>query len=225
MLAGHYAAAFAGKGAEPTLPLWVLFVATQLVDILWAVFVLVGLERASLDYSLPSNPLVAEHMPYTHSLLGTAVIATLAGLAVGSWRGSRRDAAITALVVLSHWFLDLPMHRPDLTLAGFAPKLGLQLWNHPVLAHSFELSVLVLSCFLLPRRGGRRSAVILLGVLVVVQLYAILAPPPPTVTQMVVSLLVLWLALAGLAAWLESRHKPARPPSLADRSRLASAQS
>lgn len=214
MLAGHYAAAFAGKGAEPTVPLWLLFVAAQLVDILWAVLVLLGLERASLDYSLPSNPLVAEYMPYTHSLLGTAVIATLAGLAVMRWRGSRRAAIIVALVVLSHWFFDLPMHRPDLTLAGFEPKLGLQLWNHPVLAHSLELGVLVLSYFLLATRGGwaanaNRAVVRLLGVLVAVQLYAIFAPPPPTVTQMVVSLLVVYLALAGLAAWLERRQQPA----------------
>ena len=39
----------------------------------------------SLDPSLPSNPLVLEHMPYTHSLLGTAVWAGLAGFATWRW--------------------------------------------------------------------------------------------------------------------------------------------
>ncbi|HEV7731837.1 MAG TPA: hypothetical protein VGR62_06730 [Candidatus Binatia bacterium] len=204
MLAGHYAASFAGKRAEPRVPLWVLFLAAQLVDILWAVFVLVGVERASLDFSLPSNALVAEYMPYTHSLLGTAVIATIAALVVWRWLGSWRGALVVGLVVTSHWFLDLPMHRPDLTLTGAGPKLGWQLWNYPLLAHGFELGVLMLSWLLLPDRR-RGWAVILLLVLVVVQLYAILAPPPPTVTQMVLSLLVVYLAIVGLAAWLEPR--------------------
>ncbi len=213
MLAGHYAAAFVGKTTEPHLPMWVLFLAAQLVDILWAAFVMVGLERASLDYSLPSNPLVADYMPYTHSLLGAAVIAALAGVAVSVWLGSQRNGIIVGLVVLSHWFFDLPMHRPDLTLAGSGTKLGLQMWNHPLVALSFELGVLVLSYFWLTSRAASRSlsaksaksALVLVVVLVAVHLYSILAPPPSTVTQMAVSLLAVWLGLAALAGWLETR--------------------
>ncbi len=212
MLAGHYAAAFAGKAAESKLPLWLLLVAAQLLDILWGVLVLAGVERAGLDYSLPSNPLVAEFMPYSHSLLGTAVVAGLVWWPMRKWLGSQRSATILALVVLSHWFLDLIMHRLDLTLAGAGPKLGLQLWNHPMLAHSFELGLLVLSFLVLravarpnPQQG--RAALIVLVVLLVVQLYSIFAPPPPNVTQMAVSLLVLWMVMPSLAIWLESRAR------------------
>jgi hypothetical protein len=44
-----------------------------------------------------------------------------------------------------------------------------------------------------------------------VQLYSIFAPPPPNVLQMTVSLLVLWLVMPGLAAWLERvSGKPGR---------------
>jgi len=213
MLAGHYAAAFVAKGAEPKLPLWLLLLAAQLVDILWAVLVLTGAERASLDFELPSNPLVAEYMPYTHSLLGGAVCASLFGLLVWRWLGSGRCAVLAALVVLAHWFFDLPMHRPDLTLYGTDPRLGLQLWNYPLLAHSVELALL-LAAFLLywwwarPRQGQARAALIVLSVLLIVQLYAIFAPPPPNITQMAVSLLLFWLALAGLAAWLERSAAP-----------------
>jgi hypothetical protein len=208
MLAGHYTAAFVGKAAEPKLPLWLLFVAAQLVDILWGVLVLTGVERAGLDYSLPSNPLVAEFMPYSHSLLGTGVAATLAWFVMWQGSRSRRSATIVALVVLAHWFMDVLMHRPDLTLAWAGPKLGLQLWNHPVFAHSFELGLLLLG-FLVFRAVARpdarqgRAAFILLAVVVGVQLYSIFAPPPPNVLQMTVSLLVLWLVMPGLTAWLE----------------------
>ncbi len=210
MIAGHYAAAFAGKTAEPKLPLWLLFVAAQFVDIIWGVLVLAGVERAGLDYSLPSNPVVLEFMPYTHSLVGTAVVATLVWFAIRQKLGSRRSATIVALVVLSHWFLDLLMHRPDLTLAGGDSKLGLQLWNHPLFAQSLELGLLLLSVLVFravvhPDTRQARAALILLAVLVIVQLYSIFAPPPPNVPQMVVSLLVLWLVMPGVAAWLESR--------------------
>jgi hypothetical protein len=204
VLAGHYAASFAGEKASPGVPLWVFLVAAQLVDIVWGVLVLAGVEHASLDFSLPSNPLVAEHMPYSHSLLGTVVIAAIAANVVWLWRASRRDALVVALVVVSHWFLDLLMHRHDLTVAGSGPKLGLALWNHPLVAHTFELAVLA-GAFLLFRRRDARWTTTLLAILVVVQLYAIFAPPPPSVTQMAGSLLVVWLGIPAVAAWMEAR--------------------
>lgn len=211
MLAGHYAAAFAGKAAQPKVPLWLLFVAAQLVDLVWGLLVLVGVERASLDYAQPSNPMVAEYMPYTHSLLGTAVAATLAGFLAWKVWASRRGAIVVALVVLSHWFLDLLVHRPDLTLAGSEPKLGFELWNYPLIAQSLELGLLLLSLMLLrslarPTAQQARVVWILFGSLVFVQFYAIFAPPPPNVPQMAASLLLVWAALPGLAAWLESRR-------------------
>jgi hypothetical protein len=41
-------------------------------------------------------------------------------------------------------------------------------------------------------------------------------------TQVVVSLLAVWLAVAGVAAWLEPRHQPARATSLGAQDRQAS---
>jgi hypothetical protein len=201
MLAGHYAAAYLAKRAQPTLPLSVVFAAAQFVDIIWAILVLAGVERASLNYALPSNPLVAEHMPYTHSLVGTVVCAALFGGAVFAWKRSGRDATLAGLVVLSHWFLDLLMHRHDLTIAGGTPNVGLALWNHPIVAHTFELALLLGAAALV----RTRAVLILTGVLLVVQLYSIFAPPPPTVSQMVISLWIFWVAMPVLAARVERR--------------------
>ena len=44
MFVGHYGPAFAIRAARPEVPLWVLFVAAQLVDIAWALLVLGGVE-------------------------------------------------------------------------------------------------------------------------------------------------------------------------------------
>ena len=42
--------------------------------------------------------------------------------------------------MVSHWLIDLLVHRPDLTLAGRPPALGLGLWNHPWIEIPLELA-------------------------------------------------------------------------------------
>jgi hypothetical protein len=120
----------------------VLALAVQLVDVLWAGFVLMGIERLRLDPSLPSNPLVLEYMPYTHSLIGTLLWAGIAGFAARRWLGSVAAAGAVAAAVASHWLLDVIVHRPDMTLWGAEPKLGLGIWNHPAAALLLELGLL-----------------------------------------------------------------------------------
>jgi hypothetical protein len=109
--------------------------------------------------------------------------------------------------LLSHWFLDLPVHRPDLTLAGFDSKLGLGLWNYPLIAQLVEMGLLLGSYLLVVRRAATSQSEAsrddFARVLCAVQLYAVFAPPPPNVTQMAVSLLVVWLLIAALGARLE----------------------
>src|SRR5258705_13822703 len=154
MLAGHYSAAFLAKAAVPRTPLWLLALAVQLVDVLWAGFVLLGVERMQLDPSLPSNPLVLEYMPYTHSLLGTLVWAGLAALATQRWLGSRSVALAVAAAVASHWLLDVLVHRPDLTLWGAPPKLGLGIWNYPAPALALEPGLLLTAALACLRSGA-----------------------------------------------------------------------
>ena len=36
MFIGHYGPSFVGKVAKPAIPLWVLFLSVQLVDIAWS---------------------------------------------------------------------------------------------------------------------------------------------------------------------------------------------
>jgi hypothetical protein len=48
MFVGHYGVSFATKSVEKTLPLWLLFVAVQIVDVLWTIFILLGIEKARI---------------------------------------------------------------------------------------------------------------------------------------------------------------------------------
>src|SRR6185436_20965895 len=70
MFVGHYGVSFAARKAEPAIPLWVLFIAVQLLDVLWAPFVLLGIEKVRIVPGFTaSNPLDLYYMPYTHSLV------------------------------------------------------------------------------------------------------------------------------------------------------------
>src|SRR5258706_173300 len=79
MFVGHYGVSFAAKKLEPELPLWLLFIAVQLLDVLWAPFVLLGVEKVRIVPGFTAtNPLDLYYMPYTHGLvaaLGWSVVA------------------------------------------------------------------------------------------------------------------------------------------------------
>ena len=48
MFVGHYGVSFAAKKVEPDIPLWLLFMAVQLLDVVWAPLVLLGVERVRI---------------------------------------------------------------------------------------------------------------------------------------------------------------------------------
>lgn len=142
MFIGHWAPAIA-LAAHPKAPrLGTLFIAGQLVD--WGFFslMLLGVEdmRVSPGISV-MNPMDLYHMPWTHSLIGSVAWAAGFALILWLWRRDRTAALIGGAVVLSHWFLDLLVHVPDLTLWGSPPKLGFGLWNHPGIAMPLELGI------------------------------------------------------------------------------------
>src|SRR5207248_11087639 len=123
MFVGHYGVAFAVKSERNQIPLWVLFVAVQLLDFLWAPFVLLGIEKVRMVPGITAtNSLDLYYMPYTHSLIGALVWSGLAALAykiaLGA-RASRAAVSIVALAVFSHWILDLIGHRPDLAIYDY----------------------------------------------------------------------------------------------------------
>lgn len=212
MFVGHYSASLLGKAVAPRVPLWVLLLAAQLVDVAWAIFILVGIERFHLDASLPSNPLVLDHMPYTHSLVATVGWALAAGavVAVTARGDALRAAAVTGLVVCSHWVLDVLVHRPDMTLVGSEPRLGLALWNQPLLAFVVEIACLVGAAAWTATRphvgiAERRALARGVGILVVLQIFTLLGPVPPSPTAMVLSVLATFVLVTWAAARVERR--------------------
>jgi hypothetical protein len=147
VIAGHFGLAAAVKAREPRVPLWALMLATQWLDV-----VFVPLYLAHVEGLVPvagtgggyGNAVI--HADYTHSLVGAAVLAALFALPA-LWRSGRRTALVLAAVVLSHWALDLVVHRHDMPLLPGAPAglptVGLGLWRHPAAAASAEVGLVL----------------------------------------------------------------------------------
>ena len=122
MFVGHYSASFAAKAADQRIPLWLLFIAVQFVDVMWAIFVLLGIEKVRIVPGITaSNPLDLYYMPYTHSLIGAVGWAVLAGLlpADDRWRhshGSRGHGRSHVLPAFLAPFLVIPVLGGSMSL-------------------------------------------------------------------------------------------------------------
>ena len=103
MFIGHFAVAFAAKRLSPTTSLGTLFAASQLVDLLWPLLLLLGVEHVRVVPGITTvTPLDFYDYPITHSLVGSVVWSVLfAGLVF--WRGRNTHAAIVVgCVTMSH---------------------------------------------------------------------------------------------------------------------------
>jgi hypothetical protein len=199
MFVGHTAAALAAKAHTPRAPLGLLIGAAFFLDLLWPNFLPAGLEHVRID---PGNtaftPVAFESYPWSHSLL--LVIGWAALVAALAARAGRRVAAVVFVVVVSHWFLDVATHRPDLPLwPGSSPMAGLGLWNSVPLTLIVEGALFAGAILLYLRATPRRSrtGTIAFWSLVVFQtLIWISGPfssPPPDATAIGVVGLALWL--------------------------------
>jgi membrane-bound metal-dependent hydrolase YbcI (DUF457 family) len=217
MFVGHYGPAFAAKAAKRSIPLWVLFLAVQLVDVAWAILVLLGVERLRVAPGITAaNPLDFYYFPYTHSLAGAAVWAVAAGAVyyVARRRDGRAGALIVGAAVFSHWVLDWLVHGPDLPVYDDTLKVGLGLWNHPIPALLLELGILFGGLLLYLRstepvsRAGRYGMAVFVAVLALLQAVSLLGPPPPSDKVPAVMGLVLYVALVAIVYRLEKQRRP-----------------
>jgi len=199
------------------IPLWVLFIAVQLVDVFWAIFVLLGIEKVRIVPGITaSNPLDLYYMPYTHSLLASFVwfgIGVVAYKAIQFRAASWRAGILVGLAVFSHWILDLIVHRPDLPLYDDALKVGLGLWNLPLLAFLLETGLFFAGMYWYfratkPVSPGGKYAMIIFGVIMLlIHANVFWGAPPSSPTMAAVMALFAYFAFAGVAYWLEKKRE------------------
>lgn len=211
MFVGHYGVSFAAKRIEPTIPLWVLFLAVQLLDVIWAPLILLGVEKFRIVPGFTAtNPLDLYYMPYTHSLVAALVWSVIGALAYQLLaRPSRtRSSVIVGAAVFSHWVLDFIVHRRDLPLYDNSAKVGLGLWNAPAIALGLEALLLLGGIWWCFRENlSRATGTFVFGVLMVaLQMYIFFGPPPASDRAFAWTAIVSYALLALVIWWLQDRH-------------------
>ena len=214
MFIGHFAVAFAAKRVAPTVSLGTWFVACELVDLIWPVFLLLGIEAVRISPGITAfTPLDFTSYPWTHSLVMCAVWAL--GMAAVYW-ALRRDfvaAAIVGIVVLSHWFLDALVHRPDLPLApGSDVKVGMGVWHSVPWTLTLEGAMFAGAVWFYaagsqPRdRIGQYGLAGIVALLVVAYVSAAFGPLPPSIGAIAWAGILGGLLTAALGYWVD-RHR------------------
>jgi hypothetical protein len=218
MFLGHYGIALAAKRVAPRTSLGALTFAAQFLDELWPILLLLGVEQVRIVPSLMvMSPLDFVYYPWSHSLLMAVVWGALTGGVYYLLRQYGRGALVMALLVVSHWFLDLPMHRPDLPLwpGANSPQLGWGFWNLSVLTYLIELTLFAAGLsFYRPAtrardrigRWGFWAYALVLPVLYVLSN----GPPPPSERAIAWSALGLWLFVPW--AWWIDKHRMSIKP-------------
>ena len=210
MFIGHIAAGLAGKRLAPSVSLATWLSAVQLVDMIWPVLLLLGLEHVRIAPGITRfTPLDFYDYPITHSLVGGAA---WAALFAGGWFLAKRSARIALLLaggVLSHWVLDVASHRPDMPVLPHGPYVGLGLWNSIPATLIVELLLFAGGIWLYVSGGGngrrRASFWILMAFLLVVYFGAAFGPPPPDVRTLAITSLAGWLFIPWV--WWADRER------------------
>lgn len=214
MFIGHFGVGLAAKKVNPRIKLGTLFLAAQLVDLIWPLFLMLGIEHVRLD---PGNTAVTPfefyHYPFTHSLLGVIFWAVLIGLVFYFIRKSVKGSLLLGILVISHWVLDFITHRPDLSLApGSGTYLGLGLWNSFYGSLIVELAIFAggMILYLITSRAkdkiGRYAFWSLAVFLVVITFNNYYGPPPPDNRYLIGAVgLLMWLFVPW-GYWID-RHR------------------
>ncbi len=155
MLTGHFALGAAAKPVAPRVPLWALLLAPMLMDFLFWILALAGIEGVSPSgvRSYPPQNDQFHYHDYSHSLLVAVVLSLAVLLAYRAIRGRRAsgpgvrkswtEGLVLAGLVFSHWPADLLTHLPEMPILpgnlGGLPTFGLELAAKPPAALVVEV--------------------------------------------------------------------------------------
>jgi hypothetical protein len=213
MFIGHFAVGLGIKKAAPQLKLGTLFFASQFLDLLWPLFLLLGIEHARID---PGNtaftPFDFYYYPFSHSLLTSIGWSVLFGGVYFYVRKNFRSSIIVGCAVFSHWMLDFLTHRPDLPIApGDHMALGLGLWNSIVGTLLVEGLLFSGAVYMYVRttksidRIGQYAFWGLIAMLLISYAANITTPPPPNMTIVTYGGFAQWLFIAW-AYWIDQHR-------------------
>lgn len=219
MFIGHYAVGLAAKKWAPKASLGTLVAAAIWLDLVWPLFLLMDIEHFRIVQGITQMvPIDFYDYPLSHSLFMALAWAALVGLAYLVMEKDSRGSWVIGGLVLSHWFLDLIVHRQDLPLwpedSMGGLKYGFGLWNHAWVAIPLEVALFAGGLWLYRKSTkaldeiGGRGLWIFAAVLVIV--YFADLKTAPSANPNIVSLVGFsQLLFVAWAYWIDDHRKNA----------------
>ena len=215
MFIGHFGVGLGAKALTPWVSLGTLFLAAQFVDLLWPTLLLMGFEQVAIEPGITKvTPLNFLDYPISHSLLAVGFWSLLFAVVYWWLRKNTAGAIVLGLCVVSHWILDLVVHRPDLPLHfGESYRVGLGLWDSLTWTLLVEGSLFAGGTLLYLRvtrpanKAGLYGLWALLGLLTLIYLGNILGPPPPSTNALAWVGQLQWLLIVW-GYWVDRNRAP-----------------
>ncbi len=161
----HAATALIIKKIYGTVPMILILISTQIMELIWVFLNFLGLEQTTTDQQVRYVGNVhLSKMPYSHSVFTMSAAAVMSWLVLSLGFGLSAIGAAAGLGIASHLVLDLITHDHDIPIAPFikGPKLGLGLYAKlPVTAFFLEIGYGV-GCWLIYRGSWWLLATIIL---------------------------------------------------------------
>ncbi len=207
MFTGHYAVALAAKKIAPNNSLGALFIAVQLLDVLWAPAILLGIEAAKVVPGfLPASSIEFLSISWTHGLL--------MAIAWGWFAARILKNYVFGACVFSHWVLDYIVHAKDLPIYRGGSLVGLGLWHYRSATFILETVLLVLGLLVYLRAtqpkmsAGRYAMSAYVALLIVFDAVNLYGPAPANITAVAISAEIAYLTFAAIAWWLDRLREP-----------------
>lgn len=210
MHVGHFVVGLTVKRIEPRISLGTAVLAAVLADLLFFIFSIAGLERAGVLPDVATNRFFGYNIAYSHSLLMGIVWAAMFAVAYFLRRRYPRGAWILFAAVVSHWFLDVLSHRPDMPLTpGVSLVVGFGLWNSPPATLLVEGGFWLLAIILYARATRPRNRTGIYAFWVGIALLTLIGAanvvgtkPPPNPVQAGIASLIYFSLVVAWAYWM-----------------------
>lgn len=213
MFHGHHGAALLLCGyMKLPLPLWVLFLLSQLQDLILLLLVHILHIEQVFKMSVPDNfinQFKLVYVPYSHGLVFSILYSLLAYIL---FRTPKAKLA-AAFAIISHWILDFITHVPDLDICFpfmDCGKAGLKLWLYLWPSVVVECGICILgaavyffNCVSFSQRGKTLARLIPVVVLMIAMTIAMPFVEAPEETAWSVGLQMYGIyAMFAVFAWL-----------------------
>ena len=166
----HAVTALVLKKYSPATPLIPLLISVQLIEIVWVILNITGIEVTIMDPEVHSLANVhLAHMPFSHSVIFTLLWAALGWLLVAKIFRRPQWGLMVFIGICSHIVLDIATHVQDIEFIPFLgwPEIGSGLYGVPVMALVVEIIYSVFCWKLL------RGQLLMLISLMVLQLFSL----------------------------------------------------